>query len=88
MSKLFSSFYLPDFLKASFDPRSSFLQDDNEIRNCRSHDCKFEGVIEKCPITCRWYDQNPSNGITCGPDPYSCEDVHKDVEYTVYCNYS
>ena len=45
--------------------KSSPSQEENEIDQCRVADCSNEGVIEKCPITCRWYDQTPSDGIKC-----------------------
>ena len=87
MPRIFQSFYFPDFHNISFELQSSSRQDVKEMRRCRTDDCTKDGVLEKCPITCRWYDQDPSIGLTCYRNPSYRETFHKDVDYTIFCNY-
>ena len=87
-------FHFADFGNQSngLEIQSSPSQDKIKINQCRVADCSNEGVIEKCPITCRWYDQTPSDGIKCTLD-YDFDSIctsryfKNHLTPTVYCKF-
>ena len=58
--------------------------------DCRVADCTNEEVVKRCPITCRWFDEIPTNGMTCdlieriqNIGDYNCSDS---IDVTINCN--
>ena len=58
--------------------------------DCRVADCINEEVVKRCPITCRWFDEIPTNGMTCrlikltaNIGDYNCS---SSMDVTINCN--
>ena len=57
---------------------------------CRVADCTKIENVKRCPITCRWFDEIPTNGMTCRSlrtienlADYNCSDSS---DVTIHCN--
>ena len=57
---------------------------------CRVADCTKIENVKRCPITCRWFDEIPTNGMTCdlierneNIGDYNCS---SNMDVTINCN--
>ena len=68
----------------------SVTKDVSATLDCRVADCTKEEVVKMCPITCRWFDEIPTNGMTCdlierneNIGDYNCS---SNMDVTINCN--